>query len=137
MVHVSVAGACVLAPLAFCMVSCASFGQQESVEDFVRGRAAKRWELLIAGDYDSAYDFHQPSFKQTRTKASYRNLFGKAVQWTNARVAGVSCAGDVCDVDVGVEMRYMLGFANGMQSFQLFKEKWVAEDGGWWYVHQP
>jgi hypothetical protein len=31
----------------------------------------------------------------------------------------------------------MLGFANGMQSFQLFKEKWVAEDGGWWYVHQP
>lgn len=119
------------------MTSCASFRHHATPEDVVRELAAKRWTSLIAGDFDSAYDYLQPSIKQVRPKAGYRNLFGNAVRWTTARVGEVSCVEDVCDVQVSVEMRVFSGFAKDLPSFHLFKEKWVREDGGWWYVHQP
>ena len=116
--------------------SCAMTGVKVSAEDSVRARSAKRWEALIAGDFDSAYHYATPSFRKVQLRERYRNLFGNAARWTGAKVTSVVCNEDACDVQVSVEMKVYVGFTKGLPSFTVVNEKWVREEGEWWYFHK-
>jgi len=125
-----------LAVLLTTLGGCAVGGFGRTPEDLVRERAAKRWEALIAADFDSAYHYTTPSFRKAQAKGRYRNMFGNAARWTSAKVASVVCSQDACDVQVSVEMQVFVGFTKGMPSFTVMNEKWVREEGEWWYFHK-
>lgn len=118
------------------LTSCAMTGVKASAEDSVRERSAKRWEALIAGDFDSAYHYATPSFRKVQLRERYRNLFGNAARWTSAKVTSVVCNEDACDVRVSVEMKVYVGFTKGLPSYTVVNEKWVREEGKWWYFHK-
>lgn len=130
----SICGALVLTVA--CVSSCSVIGTSRAPEDLVRERVAKRWEALVAGDFDSAYHYTTPSFRKVQAKARYRNLFGNAARWTGAKVTSVVCNQDACDVQVSVEMQIFVGFTKGMPSFTVMNEKWVREEGEWWFFHK-
>lgn len=125
-----------VAVIATCLASCATSGSKTSAEESVRARSAKRWEALVAADFDSAYHYATPSFRKVQLKERYRNLFGNAARWTGAKVSSVVCSEDACDVQVSVEMKVYVGFTKGLPSFTVVNEKWVREEGEWWYFHK-
>lgn len=125
-----------LSALLVSVVGCSTMGFGRSPEELVRERAAKRWEALVAGDFDSAYHYTTPSFRKVQVKGRYRNLFGNAARWTGAKIASVVCSQDACDVQVSVEMQVFVGFTKGMPSFAVMNEKWVREEGEWWFFHK-
>ena len=44
-------------------------------------RANARWQLLAKRDFDAAYEYALPSYRQTHTKEQFRGHFGVAVKW--------------------------------------------------------
>jgi len=121
--------ACVLS---FAAVGCASL--LPAPEETVRKLATQRWQTLLAGKFDQAYEFATPGFRKLRTVDFYRtNRSAVPVKWVSAEVLRVDCEPARCKVTVKVVSEPRVpGFRKLLNLESGIEEVWVLEDGQWW-----
>jgi len=123
----------VLGLMASLVVACSPQGAQETLEE----RAQARWDLLLERDFEGAWAYMTPGFRETTNQYDYaRDMAGRPVRWLSATVSGKNCEEDVCKINVLVEYR-AVGAPSGMGQMRLSRtitETWIRLDDAWWFV---
>ncbi|MFD2378067.1 hypothetical protein ACFSTJ_12145 [Ottowia pentelensis] len=115
------------------LAGCAGL-QPQTTEQIVQQRAQQRWDALVAGDFAKAWTYSTPSFRQRVKQNDYRDQFGRAGQWTAAKVESVTCKAERCTAQVSLTARLLFpGFKNQLTTGEV-PEIWVRDDGQWWYL---
>lgn len=120
------------------LAGCATPQVQGSPENIVRQRAKARWDALIAGDTEKAYQFLQPAYRAVRNLKFYQSSVARgATQWTGVDVIGVECKPDVCSARIRMDYKLALGMGSGAAFNTHFDEQWIMEKGNWWLYERP
>ena len=102
-------------------------------------RAETRWNALIKGDYEAAYEFLSPAQRSVVSLQQYKRSIGGAVQWRVAKVDDIRYdLPTVAAVSVAVTYRFVPPGSGGkeVESVRQMQEKWLYKDGVWWYTAQ-
>lgn len=103
----------------------------------VEERAQQRWDHVVAREFEQAYEFFSPGYRETTPLHEYMiDVLTRPVRWVNAEVIGASCLEDVCRLSVEVTVQPVIGPGHFRQQrpTQTIEERWVRIDGVWWYV---
>lgn len=113
-------------------VGCASVSRAPATpEQAVQARAQERWNALIAGQLDKAFEYITPSGRSTLPLEVYRaRLTGTS--WRGAKVTGAVCEPEVCDVTVTLDIDVL----PNLPYQQVIAEKWLLDGGKWWFVYR-
>ncbi len=106
-------------------------------EEIVAERAQARWDALVESEFDEAWTYMTPGFREhTDSRDYYVEMSSRSVQWTSAEVVSTECEQARCEVTVSVGYRIPSGPAqlSGMESERRIKETWIGIDGKWWYA---
>ena len=104
-------------------------------ETTVQNKALERWNLLIEADFEQAYRFLSPAYRQAVPYRVYRKSIGGAVQWLSADVQSSQCDTDTCQVKVKINYHTNIrGYDYNLT--KLFDETWILVDGDWWYFQE-
>ncbi len=108
-------------------------GGSSSVVD----RAEKRWTALIAGDFQSAYDYYSPGFRSSRSLGD----FELSMRLRKVQVAGVEYVDHQCEAErctVNFLARYKVASpVPGIEVWEgksSLEERWIRTDGEWWFL---
>lgn len=111
----------------------------DATEDLegLRVRAEGRWAALIAGDFDQAYGFETPGYRELYTAQQYRNRYGKGLRWQQARVVEMELKSPkVASVTLEIEYSFHVSGQGMMSHKGPVTETWVRIEGQWWYQFQ-
>ena len=109
----------------------------DSAEQTISMRAQQRVDLLVASQFDQAYNYLLPSYRALNTAESYRNTFGGGAKWIKPKVSAVKCETEercTATIDLGV-LVVAPGFGTRPIASTMF-ETWLKEDGQWWYYQR-
>lgn len=126
-----------LTPLALAgaLAGCAALGPAAPAEQLVSQLATKRWDALVAQDFDTAYSLAAPSYRQlTNADAYKKKKQGVPVKWLSAKVLRVKCEEKKCDVRIALESKPIVPFSYRGNIVSGLDESWVLEDGKWWIL---
>ncbi|MFT3817638.1 MAG: hypothetical protein QM750_08445 [Rubrivivax sp.] len=102
-------------------------------EEAVRARAQARWNALLAGDLQQAYQFLSPASRALISFQVFRARFGSTVTWKSAEVFKVVCEQpDHCLATVKVTYRPLLPRGSIKDIETGVDEVWLLESGQWW-----
>ncbi|TDR20808.1 hypothetical protein [Marinicella litoralis] len=114
-------------------------GCKDSIED-IDTKSVKRWEAIIASDYDEAYSYFTPGYKKTETVESFANKLTNAklrVEWKAVKFVEKSCESEeICDVKLELTYKYKFP-RKAMGEIELpsvITEKWMLKDGKWSFL---
>ncbi len=124
-----------LALTALLVGACATMGKPP--EEAVAERAQERLDLLIAQDYEAAYEYLSPGYRSGVTLNDYqRRMLRQRMQWTDATVTQSDCSEDACKVRIS--MAYAVyGAVPGVSRFDskaVSTEDWVRSSGQWYFI---
>lgn len=123
----------ILLLLVFGLTAC---GGPAEPEQTLEERVMARWQHMIERDFEAAWAYYTPGFRQTTPQLDFaRDMGRRPVRWTAARVVGKECEEEICQVDVEVEYR-AVGAPSGQSQMRLtrtIEDQWVFLDGQWWY----
>jgi hypothetical protein len=94
-------------------------------------RAQARWDLLLKGDVDGAYQYLSEGSKAVTPLAIYKTKVKPGI-WRAAQVAKVDCEAEVCKVEMTItyDFRDMKGIQTPVP------ETWIIEKGSAWYIYR-
>jgi hypothetical protein len=95
----------------------------------VTERSNARWQAIVKGDYQTAYDMMSDASRKAVTLERFRGR-SRSVAFRDAKVQKVSCEADSCKVDVFVTYDHPKIKGVGFPAI----ETWVIERGTFWYV---
>jgi hypothetical protein len=101
----------------------------EAKREVVSARAEARWQDLIKGDLDAAYQYLSPGSKATISLAAYKATHNTSI-YRAAKVDKVDCEGAACKVTLTV--RYDYQRFKGVET--PLTEQWVIEGGQAWIL---
>ena len=110
-----------------------------SQRPILKQRAETRWNALIKGEYELAYEYLTPAQRSVVSLQQYKRTTGGAVQWRVAQVDDIRYdSPTVAAVSVAVTYRFAAPGSGGkeIESVRQMQEKWLYKDGGWWYTTQ-
>ncbi len=91
--------------------------------------ATARWNALIKGDFAKAYNYLSPGTREVMSLDLYKAKVHGG-KWKKANVDSVSCEQDLCSVLMAIEYSY-----RDIKSLETrLDEKWIRQDGKWWFV---
>lgn len=105
-------------------------------EAAVRERAKERWQALLGGNTEKAYNMMAPGYRAVTSLNSYRSGMGGSVQWVGAEVVAVNCETEKCTARLRVDARPMIGMRQGGVISTHLDETWVLESGQWWFFQK-
>lgn len=115
------------------LVGCQPQGPSEAVED----RAQARWDLVLERDFEAAWEYMTPGFRETTNRFDYaRDMSGRPLRWLSAEVVSKDCEEDLCKIKILVGYQ-AVGAPAGMGQMRLsreIEETWIRLDGAWWFV---
>lgn len=132
-----------LAACALALGACATGGTRDSAdakaaEVEVEDRAIQRWEHLIAGQGELAWDYLTPGARSTKSREAYgADMRDKPVKWKSVEFDDKNCDGpDKCTVRLLVEYSTKLPLSVGgeIQAPALVEEQWLRLDGVWYHL---
>ncbi|HVF35688.1 MAG TPA: hypothetical protein VND91_10240 [Candidatus Saccharimonadia bacterium] len=130
-----------VAALALMLGACASTGgsKPSSAKAAPEVRAIERWNLLIAGKADEAWEYLSPGARSTKSREAYQGeMTQRPVRWEKAEpFEKPECAStDACTVKILVtySMDVPLPNVGRINSPAVLEEKWIALDGVWYHV---
>lgn len=99
-------------------------------------RAVERWQLLIDGKPDEAYDYLTPGYRSTISRQEYaRNALLGAIRWRSVNWRDAECrSADACEVSLQVEYTVRMSGAGDVPSVNLQKEDWLLVKGKWYLL---
>lgn len=107
----------------------------DAEEAQLKERVLARWQALIKGDFEAAYQFETPAYRAIFTSNQFRYQFGNQTRWRMANIANIRYDDSiVARVRVEVAYRYanpekgreMLDMTQGVN------EVWLRKEGQWW-----
>jgi hypothetical protein len=116
------------------LVGCAGISadsSEEAKQKLVSERAEARWQALIKGDVDAAYQFLSTGSKAATSLAAYKAKIKPGI-WRKAKVDKVKCEAEICKTEVTVTYDYRN--VKGLDS--PLPETWIIENGSAWYVYR-
>lgn len=117
------------------MVGCS--GPEPEPADAVAERAQARWKLLIERDFDEAWEYYSPGFRETMDQRDFvYDMERRPVRWRAAQVGGVECEADRCTVTTDVTYN-VPGAPSGMsriENSRPVQETWIRAEGAWWFM---
>jgi len=118
--------------------ACASVPEQSAApldkREVVAKIAQSRWDALVKGDIEAAYNLMSPASRAIVTLENFRRK-QSVVTWKAASVKKVDCsADDLCAVQVDMKYAYKLRIGTVVENTQVSAETWRNTAGGWWYV---
>ena len=119
---------------------CASFkgGGLESDASVLQDRAEERWEALLSKDWEKAYGYELPEYRETHDLSKYKRRYGSSIQWKNVDIKSVAIQENQKNADVSGELTYQFvapGVGGGVvQSVSPFKERWLKKESEWWFI---
>ena len=113
----------------------------QSAQDALTSAATQRWNALIHGDMNAAYQLYTKAFQQTTTLDVFKNTMHGTGLWNKANVKAIHCADDGkhCNVDIEVTISMkMRGVKTPVETSSVIKETWVNEGwfSDWRYIKQ-
>ena len=116
------------------LTACATTAQKE---DNIEKRAMERWNLVLGGDLDGAYQYLSPGYRSSVTSTQYqRSVLLSRVSWKGARFIESECIETSCKVKISIDYA-LYGTLPGVSSFestQAIDESWVLSEGKWYFV---
>ena len=104
----------------------------------LEGRAMARWEAIIAGDYEAAYDYLSPGYRSGVSRQSYSRRYGSTpVQRNSVEYQETICQSETrCEVRlvVGYVVQNMLPGMDRVESKALVREDWILVQGAWFHA---
>ena len=103
----------------------------------VSKKVIKRWDALIAGKYEDAYQMLSPGMKNIITPHAYAvKVSGRTVQWKKVEVVSATCDDAACAVRIKLSYLYYGSVKTmlGKQMDAYLNENWIKKEGGWWFV---
>lgn len=98
----------------------------------IEERAQMRWDALVAGQIETAYEFANPGFRSAIPLEHYiQRQTHIGARWIAAQVERVDCSATRCEVSVNVT--YQLPDPGMAIDFERqFEEIWILTDEQWW-----
>jgi len=110
---------------------CASL--QSTPQDTVRQLATQRWQHIVDGKFDKAYEMTVPSYRKLKTKENYTiAMMTASVKWQSGEVVKVDCETQTCKVTVKAVSQIVMPTRFKGPLVSGLDETWVFEDGHWW-----
>jgi hypothetical protein len=107
-------------------------------EEIVALRAQARWDAVLADDWETAYSYVTPAYRERMPLKAYRIKYSSKVARKGVRIHKAECtAADACKATV--VMRFIppppvVSSEAGIET--AFDENWIlGEDGKWYHVH--
>lgn len=124
----------VCAAVGLALAGCAGIrvdSSPEAKQQFVGERALARWQVLMKGDVEGAYQFFSAGSKAATSPEVYKSKMRPGM-WRAAKVDKVDCQGEICKVTMLVtyDTRPMRGIQTPVE------ETWIIENGSAWYVYR-
>ena len=122
------------------LAACGPSGPDEKdPQEVVTELAQQRWGLLLERDFEAAWDFKSPGFREMTFRQDYAmEMARRPVRWLTAEVSAVECEPEVCVVTI--EGTYQApGARHGLNRMELprvTEERWIRVDGQWWHVSE-
>lgn len=123
--------ATVVMALAGCAATTATPEQQ------VATLAHQRWQHLVGGEWQKAYNMLTPAYRQLHDLRHYQSGFSGAVQWKRAEVATVACEPERCEARIELTTASPFARRPGETISTFFTETWLLEEGRWYYHEKP
>ena len=106
--------------------------------EVVEERAQARWEAMVARDFQAAWEYYTPGYREQMTAAEFEGeMARRPVKWTAAEVFAVDCPEDEPRCEVRVRVDYQAQAAvpgvGMLQSKSGVTEIWLQIGGEWWY----
>ena len=116
---------------------CALVSMRGDDVDILKERAQARWEALIKKDWDVAYQYELPAYRQTHDVSQFRAKFGSKVHWQHIEAKSAAIAQENKTADVKLNLAYQLLLADGvpMENDIEINERWVKQEGEWWIAN--
>lgn len=102
----------------------------------VKIRAGERWQLLIDGRLESAYNYQTPEYRDVFSFKQFRRGIHGVGLWSKAEVVDVACK-EKCIAKVKVYVKMRPGrWGDLIETSQLVTEHWVQGTGldEWFYL---
>ncbi|WP_395374391.1 hypothetical protein [Marinicella sp. W31] len=116
------------------LVLAACSSQEQTLEE----KAVARWEHLIKGEFNLAYEYLTPGYRQTENVESYGLRMGASqVEWQEVTYEKKECEDEnLCVVHVNIQYLYVMPVAGGKEMVQTttIRENWIKKDDGWYYL---
>jgi len=113
-------------------------GCAETVDD-IDGKAVARWNALINNDYEKAYQYIAPSYRELENLVTYQMRIQKAqlnIQWNEVEFLGKECGEDSCVVNMNIHYTYQFSrraFGEASAATKV-EENWIKDGGSWYYM---
>jgi hypothetical protein len=105
---------------------------QQPIED----RILARWQHMIDRDFDSAWEFYTPGFRQLNPRETFSvEMSARPVRWHAAELLDVECEQDRCIASLRVTVQPTAGPAT-LRHLHIpseTEETWLLLDGVWWF----
>jgi len=117
------------------IAGCATFSPKP--EEAVTERANARWQALLKGDMDKAYNYSTPGFRAVVDPIGFRSKVGIAGRWWGAQVVRVECDLPTrCKAVVRLEFSTLFSGKGKDRIETHIDETWLFEDGQWWFFQK-
>ncbi|GHT86030.1 hypothetical protein AGMMS49543_18450 [Betaproteobacteria bacterium] len=107
-------------------------------EEIVALRSQARWDAIFANNWETAYSYATPAYRERVDLKAYRALHGSDVDRKGARVAKVNCeSAEACvaTVTISFTMPQLPKRTTPLET--SFDERWLlGEDGRWYLLHR-
>jgi hypothetical protein len=121
------------------LAACASISVDsppEAKQKLVAERAQARWDLLIKGDVDGAYQYLSVGSKAATPLSLYKGRI-KLGLWRGAKVDKVDCEAEICKVQMLITYDFRSARAGAMKGIETpVPETWIIENGTVGYVYR-
>ena len=118
----------VVAVVSGLLAACAMVASKPAGE-VVKERSQARWDLMVKGDFDKAYEYFSPSSRATMSLASFKSRI-KPGFWKAVKVEKAECSSaDRCEVTVNINYDY-----RGMRIDTPHRETWIRDESNWWLL---
>lgn len=105
-------------------------------------KAVARWEALIAGDYEKAYEMLSSAHRKNETLSSFKLRMSRTqlnITWHKAEFKAKQCEAeaDVCKVNLTLTYTYQMPKRSygKMENIPApITESWIKKDGEWYFV---
>ena len=92
-----------------------------------------RWAALQAEDWEKAYSFMSPGYRETHSLSSFRARYGGAPGLKDHEIRSVSCdEDDLCIATVVASYEANIPRMGSHEGRRPFRERWILVDGEWW-----
>ncbi|MCX7544077.1 hypothetical protein [Marinicella gelatinilytica] len=112
---------------------------REETTDDIDQKAVDRWQALIDGDFEKAYEYLAPSYAQLETLNSYSLRMSSLrinLEWKSIKFNKKECSDDACEVLL--ELTYEYSFPKSsmgkIESIKMVKENWLKSEDKWFFM---